>query len=84
MSILTAELLTLFLVPLKENRWGQPKNWHHGTKRLIPQLFVIFSGEMTMWESRKLVFTRKLQTRRICPSPVVREGFELFNLQLGY
>lgn len=52
-----------------------PKHRPHGTKGLIPQIFDIFPGKMITWEGRKLVFTRKLHPRRICPSPVAHKGF---------
>lgn len=63
------------LMPKEKPEQTHSKHRPHGTKRLIPQISDIFPGKMMMWEGRKLVFTRKLQPSRICPSPVAHKGF---------
>lgn len=42
------------LMPKEKPEQTHPKHWPHRTKGLIPQIFGIFSGKMTMWEGRKL------------------------------
>lgn len=62
-------------MPKEKPEQTHSKHRPHGTKGLIPQISDIFPGKMMMWEGRKLVFTRKLQPSRICPSPVAHKGF---------
>lgn len=69
------------LMPKEKPEQTHPKNWPHRTKGLVPQIFDIFSGKVTMWEDRKLGFT----AQEILPiSSHSQEVFYLFNLQRRY